>query len=177
MTGDVLCANLTYVNGKRQPGRNTRATKPAEEGAPQTPRGVPTSVLEPWILLLLKQWSGHGYWLLQSLQQLGLGEIDHTTLYKELRNLEKRGLVASSWLTGEAGPARRAYNLTEAGERVLQAWVGTVSQYQKMWTSFFDLYSATLKGLVPRVPAAPGPATQGKPTAQKGRDNKEERHE
>ena len=104
------------------------------------------NLVEPWILLLLKQWSGHGYRLLQSLNQLGVGPVDHTVLYKELRNLEKRGLVSSTWFTGGGGPARRTYTLTEAGERLLTSWAETVSGYQRMLAAFFQLYSAVLEG-------------------------------
>jgi poly-beta-hydroxybutyrate-responsive repressor len=130
---------------------------------------LPGNLLEAWVLLLLKQWSAHGYWLLQWLNQAGFGPIDHTTLYKELRNLEKRGLVSSTWDTTEAGPARRLYSLTGAGEEMLQSWAETMTQYQQMMASFFQLYASAFTGLVPGMPPLQ--------TTEKARDRRDREQE
>jgi PadR family transcriptional regulator PadR len=36
--------------------------------------------------------------------------------------MENEGLCESEWETSEAGPARRMYFITEAGETYLDAW-------------------------------------------------------
>ena len=36
---------------------------------------------------------------------MGFPDIDHGTLYRELRRLEKDGFVSSEWETGDSGPA------------------------------------------------------------------------
>ena len=109
---------------------------------------LPKNFMTPWVLLVLKQWNLHGYLILQQLNQMGFTNVDHATLYRELRRLEKEGFVASEWETGSSGPARRVYSITEAGERMLLGWTDVVSGYQKMITGFFDLYSQVF-GLVP----------------------------
>lgn len=111
---------------------------------------LPKNFMTPWVLLVLKQWNLHGYLILQQLNQMGFTDVDHATLYRELRRLEKEGFVASEWETGNSGPARRVYSITDAGEQMLRGWTEVVSGYQKMITGFFDLYSQVF-GLVPPV--------------------------
>ena len=56
---------------------------------------MPKNFLTPWILLLSKQWLLHAYLLLRYVRNMGFFGVDHATLYKELRNLEKPGFVSS----------------------------------------------------------------------------------
>lgn len=109
---------------------------------------LPKNFMTPWVLLVLKQWNLHGYLILQQLNRMGFTDVDHATLYRELRRLEKEGFVASEWETGNSGPARRVYSITEAGEQMLLGWTDVVSGYQRMITGFFDLYSQVF-GLAP----------------------------
>lgn len=102
---------------------------------------LPKGFMTPWVLLVLKQWSIHGYLIVQHLNRMGFSEVDHPTLYRELRRLESQGYVASKWETGGSGPAKRVYSITEAGEELLKGWTEIVSGYQRMITGFFDLYS------------------------------------
>ena len=102
---------------------------------------LPKNFMTPWVLLVLKQWNLHGYLILQQLNRMGFPDIDHATLYRELRRLEKEGFVASEWETGGSGPARRVYSITSAGEEMLRGWTDVVSGYQRMITGFFDLYA------------------------------------
>ena len=102
---------------------------------------LPKNFITPWVLLVLKQWSLHGYLILQQLNRMGFSGVDHATLYRELRRLESQGFVVSEWETGESGPARRVYRITDAGEEMLRGWNDVVSGYQKMITGFFDLYA------------------------------------
>ena len=124
---------------------------------------LPKNFITPWVLLVLKQWSLHGYLILQQLERMGFSGIDHATLYRELRRLEGQGLVASQWETGESGPARRVYSITDAGEQMLLGWSEVVSGYQRMINGFFDLY-AQVFGFAPpaTAPEATGEETTGK---------------
>ena len=63
------------------------AIQPKEQFSQKLPRGL----LTPWVLLVLKQWSLHGYLIIQQLNRMGFSEVDHPTLYKELLRLESRG--------------------------------------------------------------------------------------
>ena len=128
---------------------------------------LPKNFMTPWVLLVLKQWNLHGYLIKQQLNQMGYTEVDHATLYRELRRLEKEGFVASEWETGNSGPARRVYSITAAGEQMLRGWTDVVSGYQRMITGFFDLYSQVF-GLVPPAaqdmePDSPAPAEPEEP--------------
>ena len=102
---------------------------------------LPKNFMTPWVLLVLKQWSLHGYLILQQLERMGFSGVDHATLYRELRRLEGQGLVTSEWEAGDSGPARRVYSITDAGEEMLLGWSEVVSGYQRMINGFFDLYA------------------------------------
>lgn len=119
---------------------------------------LPKNFMTPWVLLVLKQWSLHGYLILQQLNSMGFADVDHATLYRELRRLEKEGFVSSEWETGDSGPARRVYSITDAGEEMLRGWTDVVSGYQRMINGFFDLYSQVF-GLAPPGQAADAPDT------------------
>jgi DNA-binding PadR family transcriptional regulator len=72
--------------------------------------------------------AAYGYNLIQRLSEKGL-EIEEGTLYPLLRRLEKQGLLASEWETGEARP-RKYYRISPAGQDVLAAmraeWLATI---------------------------------------------------
>ncbi len=114
-------------------------------------RRLPKNFLTPWVLLVLKQWSLHGYLIMQQLNSMGFAEVDHPTLYRELRRLEKEGHVESEWQTDGSGPAKRVYRITEAGEQLLLGWTEVVSGYQRMISGFFDLYAQAF-GMAPPTP-------------------------
>ena len=78
---------------------------------------LPKNFMTPWVLLVLKQWNLHGYLILQQLNQMGFPDVDHATLYRELRRLEKEGFVASEWETGGSGPARESTASQRPGKR------------------------------------------------------------
>ena len=118
-------------------------------------RKLPKNFLTPWVLLVLKQWSLHGYLIMQQLNNMGFAEVDHPALYRELRRLEKEGHVVSEWQTDGSGPAKRVYSITEAGEQMLLGWTEVVSGYQRMITGFFDLYAQAF-GMAPSAMGAPG---------------------
>ena len=113
----------------------------SQPGNSPSSRKLPKNFLTPWILLLLKQWQIHGYLLMQYLKSMGIPAVDHATLYKELRNLEKEGFISSEWQTDGNGAAKRVYRLTESGEQMLRGWADVVAGYQRMINGFFDMYS------------------------------------
>jgi len=106
-----------------------------------SPGPFPHDFLTPWLLLLLRNWSMHGYQLMQTMTLFGLAAFDPPTIYRTLRRLEKEGLINSDWEPGEAGPAKRVYSLTEAGEDFLQSWASALKGYQGILDRFFALYA------------------------------------
>lgn len=104
----------------------------------------------PVVLLMLREWNSYGYELLEKLTKFGLGAMNPGTFYRTLRQMEKDGVVSSSWDTSEGGPARRVYSITEAGEAYLKFWANSLDQYQKMMNMFFQMYTG--RGPEPKKP-------------------------
>lgn len=101
-----------------------------------------STLVAPWILLTLYHHEGtHGYeiqkLILSRLQELDLG-LNMTGLYRHLNVLEKRGVLTSTWDTGEPGPAKRKYYLTESGKECLWRWLGTLGVQLTLIGKFMD---------------------------------------
>jgi poly-beta-hydroxybutyrate-responsive repressor len=79
---------------------------------------------------------------MEKMSAFGVEAINPGAFYRTLRQMEKDGIVSSSWSTSEAGPARRMYSITEAGEAYLKFWAESLDQYQKIMSRFFRLYTA-----------------------------------
>ena len=62
--------------------------------------------------------------------------VDERNLYRLLRGLEREGLVTSSWDVGAGGPARRVYQLTPAGTRLLKAWATALASTGQVIATF-----------------------------------------
>jgi PadR family transcriptional regulator PadR len=101
---------------------------------------LPKNFLASWLLLLLRNWSAHGYQLMQTMTAMGLGLFDPATVYRTLRQLEREGYISSAWDPGDSGPARRMYTLTSAGEEYLKVWARQLERYQSVLNRFFDVY-------------------------------------
>lgn len=121
---------------------------PAPNTAPAAAPSVPWPTLTPprdmvtaYLLLLLRNWSMHGYQLMQQLMQFGYEATDPGSIYRQLRQLERQGFIRSSWETSAAGPARRTYTLTPEGDAFLNAWAQAIEAYQKNLKFWSDLYS------------------------------------
>ena len=97
--------------------------------------------LVPVVLLMLRQWSSYGYELMEKMTEFGMRVMNAGSFYRTLRQMEKDGLVNSTWDTSEAGPAKRRYSITEAGENYLKFWTQSLDHYQKMMNSFLRLYT------------------------------------
>jgi PadR family transcriptional regulator, regulatory protein PadR len=89
------------------------------------PQGKIERFIEPCLLLLLSEKKAHGYELLDNLDSLGIDPRlqDPGQIYRYLRRMEQEDLLKSVWETGESGPARRLYCITEEGEAVLSEWI------------------------------------------------------
>ncbi len=103
--------------------------------------------LEPCLLMLLHCNEVHGYELLDLLEPFGFDKnpVELSTVYRILRDLEGRGFVQSHWDAGNAGPARRLYQLTEEGDRYLAWWVQDLQETDRVLHHFLDTYGAHMK--------------------------------
>ena len=98
--------------------------------------------VEPSVLLLLRERPMHGYELLESLPDL-VGEdtrVDVGNLYRVLRALEEEEIVRSEWSADLPGPAKRTYELTAGGRRLLDRWAEALSQAQEVISGFLRRY-------------------------------------
>jgi poly-beta-hydroxybutyrate-responsive repressor len=96
---------------------------------------------EPALLLLLRDRPAHGYELVESLSELmPVRRVDMGNLYRTLRALEAEGLVRSDWDAEAPGPAKRRYELTDRGRRLLDEWAGALRQARDRIDAFLDTY-------------------------------------
>ena len=98
-------------------------------------RGVEDRLLTPFILLLLARQTTYGYELISSLDRYGRFG-DASTVYKNLRRMEREGVITSDWETSESGPAKRVYHLTDDGWELLRAWRVTIEQNRSLMEVF-----------------------------------------
>ena len=97
--------------------------------------------VEPSLLLLLRERPLHGYELIERLPEVvGEARVDVGNLYRLLRALEAEGLVSSEWSAELPGPAKRTYELTAEGRRLLDRWAEALRQAQTDVQSFLDRY-------------------------------------
>jgi PadR family transcriptional regulator, regulatory protein PadR len=96
---------------------------------------------EPALLLLLRDQPSHGYELAESLEGLVPGgRVDLGNLYRTLRALEARGLVTSEWDAEAPGPAKRRYELTDAGRDQLGEWAASLERMRDHINGFLDKF-------------------------------------
>lgn len=122
---------------EQQNGPNMRGNMPGD----MWPNMWPKNWLVPVVLLLLREWSTYGYELMERMTAFGFAMMNPGTFYRILRQMEKDGMVSSSWDTAGNGPARRIYAITDAGEAYLKVWADSIGEYQKMMDRFFRLYA------------------------------------
>jgi PadR family transcriptional regulator PadR len=104
-------------------------------------RHRPKNWLVPVILLSLREWNSYGYELMERAAAFGFEAMNPGTLYRTLRQMEKEGIVESTWETSRGGPARRMYSITDAGRSYLDFWAKSLEQYQKTMDNFFRMYT------------------------------------
>ncbi|WP_407313453.1 PadR family transcriptional regulator [Desulfosporosinus sp. SB140] len=94
------------------------------------------------LLLLLGQKPSHGYELIQRLNEVEFrsGEADAATVYRNLRRMDKDGLIISHWEVGDSGPGRRLYKLTPQGEESLKVWAKYIAHQKAKLENFLKAY-------------------------------------
>lgn len=83
----------------------------------------------------------HGYALIRALTETTGEQVQFKpgTIYPILNDLERMGIVRSTWVASESGPQRKAYALTATGREALAAAAAS-------WGRIRDGVDATLEG-------------------------------
>jgi PadR family transcriptional regulator PadR len=127
------------MHGHRHP-RRVRSRRQVRPGHWQV-RARVERFAEPSLLLLLRERPLHGYELIERLPEVaGEGRIDVGNLYRLLRALEAEGIVKSEWSAELPGPAKRTYELTEEGRRLLDRWAEALRDAKGVVETFLDRY-------------------------------------
>jgi DNA-binding PadR family transcriptional regulator len=82
------------------------------------------AVLETVLLNLIesaKETGLHGYAIFREIKRKFGVSVGPSLLYPELKQLEKKGLIAPSWEI-KSGKARKRYTITPSGQRVLREY-------------------------------------------------------
>ena len=111
------------------------------------PEARPRNWLVPVMLLSLREWNSYGYELMEQVAAFGFEAMNSGAVYRTLRHMEKDGTVKSRWDTsGTAGPARRIYTITDAGEPTLPSGPSLLSSTSRRWTPSFGSTGAASAG-------------------------------
>ena len=125
-------------------------------------------LVKPAALTLLVKEDLHGYDVVQRLAALpgfAGGAPDTTGVYRALRNMEDTGLVTSTWIVSDAGPAKRCYHITEDGLACARRWLRTLRDYYDAVGALVRLTEETFDD----ASACATPACCGTGKAEQGR--------
>jgi PadR family transcriptional regulator, regulatory protein PadR len=88
----------------------------------------------------------HGYGIARRIKQVSheLLSVNQGTLYPVLLRLEQERAVASEWAPSENNRRARFYQITRAGEKLLEAEKRDWEQNAAIITRFFDLKAEDL---------------------------------
>lgn len=124
---------------KKSRKKGGKSTESGESEA-ESPKVSPTGdMLTAHLLGMLNGWSAYGYELAQRLDEAGLGSYNKGSIYRYLRQMEDSGLVSSSWDTSKDGPARRIYDLTDAGSMFLKNWITMADMHRNFLKTMIEM--------------------------------------
>ena len=104
--------------------------------------------MAPVVLVVLQEENSYGYQIMERISDFGFEQINSGTVYRALRQLERKGLCTSRWETSEEGPGRRVYSVTNPGVAYLDAWGEKAREYHQLMDTFFRAYTV---GRAPRA--------------------------
>jgi len=90
--------------------------------------------IQPSILLILTWGESNGYMIIKQMHEFSMFREalpDATGMYRYIKMMESRGLVASREEKDESGKVKRLYSITDEGRACLKNWKMTLENYQK----------------------------------------------
>jgi PadR family transcriptional regulator, regulatory protein PadR len=113
----------------------------AENQIAQMRRGL----LPYCVLAMLRGTERYGFELVQALGSVDGLVTGEGTIYPLLARLRRQGLAGTTWRDSDAGPPRRYYRITEAGEAAL-------ADFTTAWARLRDSVDQLLKAETRDVP-------------------------
>jgi len=101
-------------------------------------------VLELCVLRVIAEGPTYGYAIAARLAAAGFGDVKGGTLYPLLARLEKNLLVTVVWRTGDGGPERKYFTLTDAGHRELEHGLDRWQAFSTRVTDHLSAADATI---------------------------------
>ncbi len=108
-------------------------------------------LLQPVVLSILAEESMHGYELTKRISEMpGFHDQapDMSGIYRLLKNLEMRGMVAAKWDVSEKSRAKRRYSITDDGRHCLAYWHHTLQNYSKVVNALLTLTGKSTRGKI-----------------------------
>ncbi|WP_284679780.1 PadR family transcriptional regulator [Aceticella autotrophica] len=96
--------------------------------------------VQPNLLLALYSKPSYGYELIERISNFYDITPDSAVVYRQLRKLEEEGYVKSEWQVGDIGPAKKYYELTPSGVKLLHNWVTDLEKQKKFLENFLNTY-------------------------------------
>lgn len=116
--------------------------------------------MRAWLLLLLDTGDSYGWALFGELRDRGIS-IEASLAYRDLRELERDGLVTSRWMPSAAGPQRRFYRLTSGGRQALRDLAATVRAASEL----HEMFARALDDVERGAPGVPAPSAHDEAAA------------
>ena len=104
--------------------------------------GTLDKLIQPAILAVLSEEPSHGYRIAEKIREMPNffeQKPDVSGVYRFLKSMESKGLVASSWDIPGTGHAKRLYEITAAGQACLARWVKTLDDYLTAITALLEV--------------------------------------
>lgn len=101
------------------------------------------AALDLAVLAALDGGALHGYAIAQELAGRGFGLLRGGSLYPVLGRLEEGGDVVATWVEGQGGPGRKAYDLTERGRARL---AGDLAAWRELGDTMAAMTARTAQG-------------------------------
>lgn len=104
--------------------------------------------IEACLLVLLKEEKSYGYNLMERLKDFNFADntVNMSIIYRNLKSMENRNLIKSSWVEGSQGPKKRIYELNSQGEVEVEKWIDLLKFRKQQLQLIIDKYENLEKG-------------------------------
>lgn len=100
-------------------------------------------LIELSLLTILRKGDGYGYKLAEDMVTYNLidEDVNIGVIYRALRKLENDGFISSTWESGDNGPNKRIYCITEQGLTEMQKMIILIKERRNRIDKLINLNS------------------------------------